>query len=241
MMDLAVFDLDETLICEDSTSLWLRWLVSQGFAPEEIIRQEQALMAQYHAGSLSIEEYMRTTLSPLTGMATLTVAGWVRRFIHRDILPRVFPAARERIQWHQQRGDTVMIITASGDHLAVPIAERLGVHGALAIGVGDKVNMLQYSTYSVISPEGCASILWKSADKAPLAAEAMGITAGRLKELKLIDSIIPEPLGGAHRHPVDMAAALKQQLLADLADLDVLSTEELLNRRYQRLMSYGYA
>ena len=116
-----------------------------------------------------------------------------------------------------------------------------GSGGALAIGVGDKVNMLQYSTYSVISPGGCASILWKSADKAPLAAEAMGITANRLKELKLIDSIIPEPLGGAHRQPVDMALSLKNQLLADLADLDSLSTEELLDRRYQRLMSYGYA
>jgi acetyl-CoA carboxylase carboxyl transferase subunit alpha len=81
-----------------------------------------------------------------------------------------------------------------------------GSGGALAIGVGDKVNMLQYSTYSVISPEGCASILWKSADKAPLAAEAMGIIAPRLKELKLIDSIIPEPLGGAHRNPEAMAA-----------------------------------
>lgn len=102
-----------------------------------------------------------------------------------------------------------------------------GSGGALAIGVGDKVNMLQYSTYSVISPEGCASILWKSADKAPLAAEAMGIIAPRLKELKLIDSIIPEPLGGAHRNPEAMAASLKAQLLADLADLDVLSTEDL--------------
>ena len=116
-----------------------------------------------------------------------------------------------------------------------------GSGGALAIGVGDKVNMLQYSPYSVISPEGCASILWKSADKAPLAAEAMGIIAPRLKELKLIDSIIPEPLGGAHRNPEAMAASLKAQLLADLADLDVLSTEDLKNRRYQRLMSYGYA
>ncbi|MET3074604.1 MULTISPECIES: HAD family hydrolase [Pantoea] len=134
-MDLAIFDLDETLICEDSTSLWLRWLVSQGFAPEEIIQQEKILMEQYHTGTLSIEEYMNTTLAPLAGMATMTVEGWVRRFIHRDIMPRVFPAARERIAWHQQRGDTVMIITASGDHLAVPIAERLGVQGALAIGV----------------------------------------------------------------------------------------------------------
>jgi acetyl-CoA carboxylase carboxyl transferase subunit alpha len=110
----------------------------------------------------------------------------------------------------------------------------------LAIGVGDKVNMLQYSTYSVISPEGCASILWKSADKAPIAAEAMGITAPRLKELKLIDSVIPEPLGSAHRDVPAMAASLKAQLLADLADLDGLNNEELLNRRYQRLMNYGY-
>lgn len=116
-----------------------------------------------------------------------------------------------------------------------------GSGGALAIGVGDKVNMLQYSTYSVISPEGCASILWKSADKAPLAAEAMGITADRLSELELIDSVIPEPLGGAHRHPKEIAAALKEQLLSDLAELDELTTEELLDRRYERLMSYGYA
>ncbi|MBI3311217.1 MAG: acetyl-CoA carboxylase carboxyl transferase subunit alpha [Serratia liquefaciens] len=115
-----------------------------------------------------------------------------------------------------------------------------GSGGALAIGVGDKVNMLQYSTYSVISPEGCASILWKSADKAPIAAEAMGITAPRLKELKLIDSVIPEPLGSAHRDVPAMAEALKAQLLADLKDLDGLNTEELLNRRYQRLMNYGY-
>lgn len=100
--------------------------------------------------------------------------------------------------------------------------------------------MLQYSTYSVISPEGCASILWKSADKAPLAAEAMGITAPRLQELKLIDSVIPEPLGGAHRDPQAMAATLKTQLVADLAELDALETEELLDRRYQRLMNYGY-
>lgn len=116
-----------------------------------------------------------------------------------------------------------------------------GSGGALAIGVGDKVNMLQYSTYSVISPEGCASILWKSADKAPLAAEAMGITADRLLELELIDSVIPEPLGGAHRQPKEMASSLKQQLLTDLAELDQLTTQELLDRRYQRLMSYGYA
>ncbi|RLR18220.1 acetyl-CoA carboxylase carboxyl transferase subunit alpha [Sodalis-like symbiont of Bactericera trigonica] len=115
-----------------------------------------------------------------------------------------------------------------------------GSGGALAIGVGDKVNMLQYSTYSVISPEGCASILWKSADKAPIAAEAMGIIASRLKELELIDSIVPEPLGAAHRDVPAIAASLKAQLLDDLSELDGLNTEELLKRRYHRLMNYGY-
>lgn len=115
-----------------------------------------------------------------------------------------------------------------------------GSGGALAIGVGDKVNMLQYSTYSVISPEGCASILWKSAEKASTAAEVMGLTAPRLKELELIDNIVPEPLGGAHRNFDEMAANLKQRLLEDLADLEPLDAESLTDRRYQRLMNYGY-
>lgn len=115
-----------------------------------------------------------------------------------------------------------------------------GSGGALAIGVGDKVNMLQYSTYSVISPEGCASILWKSAEKASTAAEVMGLTADRLKELNLIDNIVPEPLGGAHRDYVEMAKNLKARLSADLAELDGLDQSALLERRYQRLMSYGY-
>jgi len=115
-----------------------------------------------------------------------------------------------------------------------------GSGGALAIGVGDQVNMLQYSTYSVISPEGCASILWKSAEKAPLAAEAMGVTAPRIKELGLIDEIINEPLGGAHRAHEQMAQSVKAALLRDLAKLDKFSVAELLDRRYKRLMSFGY-
>ena len=115
-----------------------------------------------------------------------------------------------------------------------------GSGGALAIGVGDKVNMLQYSTYSVISPEGCASILWKTAEKAPTAAEAMGITAKRIKELGLIDSIVEEPLGGAHRDIDQMAAFLKQALKSDLAELDKLSSDELIESRYDKLMSFGY-
>ncbi|WP_300318659.1 acetyl-CoA carboxylase carboxyl transferase subunit alpha [Idiomarina sp.] len=115
-----------------------------------------------------------------------------------------------------------------------------GSGGALAIGVGDKVNMLQYSTYSVISPEGCASILWKSASKAPLAAEAMGVTAQRSKELGLIDAIVPEPLGGAHRHAEEMASRLKKQLLSDVKSLEGLSKSERLDQRYKKLMSFGY-
>lgn len=115
-----------------------------------------------------------------------------------------------------------------------------GSGGALAIGVGDKVNMLQYSTYSVISPEGCASILWKSADKASTAAEVMGLTANRLKELELIDSIVPEPLGGAHRNYAEMAQNLKARIQQDLDELSLLDQQNLLDRRYQRLMSYGY-
>ena len=115
-----------------------------------------------------------------------------------------------------------------------------GSGGALAIGVGDKVNMLQYSTYSVISPEGCASILWKSAEKASTAAEVMGLTAVRLKELGLIDNIVQEPLGGAHRNYQEMAQHLKRRILEDLTELQLLSKESLLERRYNRLMSYGY-
>ena len=115
-----------------------------------------------------------------------------------------------------------------------------GSGGALAIGVGDRVNMLQYATYSVISPEGCASILWKSADKAPLAADAINITAKDLKRLKLIDSVIEEPLGGAHRDYQKMAENLKKQLLKDLNELKSESPESLLEKRYERIMKYGY-
>ena len=114
-----------------------------------------------------------------------------------------------------------------------------GSGGALAIGVGDRVNMLEYGTYSVISPEGCASILWKSAEKASDAAEALGITSGRLKELGLIDTIIAEPLGGAHRDIDAVADNVKAALAADLEELGRLDMEELLAQRYQRLMSFG--
>jgi len=128
--------------------------------------------------------------------------------------------------------------------LTVPIVCTVigegGSGGALAIGVGDRVNMLQYSTYSVISPEGCASILWKTASKATLAAEEMGVTADKSKSLGLIDTIIPEPLGGAHRNMDEMADRLKAQLNSDLNDLVGLDKQQLLDQRYQKLMSFGY-
>jgi len=114
-----------------------------------------------------------------------------------------------------------------------------GSGGALAIGVGDRVMMLQYSTYSVISPEGCASILWKSAEKAPDAAEALGITSSRLKELGLIDKIIEEPLGGAHRDPEAAADKVRSALTESLDALCKISLPKLLDQRYERLMRFG--
>jgi acetyl-CoA carboxylase carboxyl transferase subunit alpha len=114
-----------------------------------------------------------------------------------------------------------------------------GSGGALAIAVGDAVNMLQYSVYSVISPEGCASILWKSAERAADAAETMGITAARLKTLGLVDRVVTEPLGGAHRDHQAMAAALKKVLQEQLKQLSALSPSELVERRFERVMAYG--
>ncbi len=114
-----------------------------------------------------------------------------------------------------------------------------GSGGALAISVADKLMMLEYATYSVISPEGCASILWKDAEKAPLAAEAMAITSKHLKSHGLIDDIVPEPLGGAHRDPEQMARNLRNALVQTLDNLAAEPLDRLLEHRYERLMSYG--
>ena len=114
-----------------------------------------------------------------------------------------------------------------------------GSGGALAIGVGDRVNMLQYSTYSVISPEGCASILWKDASNAEEAATALGITSDRLLEMGLVDEVIPEPLGGAHKEPEEVAQHIGDCLERQLTELDKMTIDQLLERRYQRLLSFG--
>ena len=145
----------------------------------------------------------------------------------------------------EERGQSEAIARNLHDmaDLKVPIINTVigegGSGGALAIGVGDRLMMLGYSTYSVISPEGCASILWKSADKAEQAAAAMGITADRLQQLGLIDRIIEEPLGGAHRDPQKMAETLQDTLSATLSELRQIPINEILQQRYQRLMNYG--
>ena len=127
--------------------------------------------------------------------------------------------------------------------LKVPIISTIigegGSGGALAIAVADSVLMLQYSTYSVISPEGCASILWKTAERAADAAEALGLTAHRLKALNLVDKIVNEPLGGAHRDPKQMAVLLKRALADSLRQFQGMKTKELLAARHEKLMSYG--
>ncbi|GED21047.1 acetyl-CoA carboxylase carboxyl transferase subunit alpha [Halomonas halmophila] len=145
----------------------------------------------------------------------------------------------------EERGQSEAIAHNLGvmSRLRTPIISTVvgegGSGGALAIGVCDELTMLQYSTYSVISPEGCASILWKSSDKASEAAQAMGITAERLKELGFVDSLIPEPLGGAHRQPSVMAERIKTSLLESLERLEAMGTDALLERRYEKLMSIG--
>ena len=139
----------------------------------------------------------------------------------------------EAIAWNlrvMSRLKTPIIATVIGEG---------GSGGALAIGVCDQLNMLQYSTYAVISPEGCASILWRTAEKAPEAAEAMGVTAERLKDLGIVDQVIPEPLGGAHRNPAVTAASIREALTSQLDMLKRFDTDALLARRYERLMSYG--
>ena len=127
--------------------------------------------------------------------------------------------------------------------LSTPIVSAVigegGSGGALAVGLSDRLIMLEYSVYSVISPEGCASILWKSADNAEDAADSMGITSGRLQELGLVDEVLKEPLGGAHRAPAAMAEALKNAIIANLQRLNLLDTDELLAQRQERLKSYG--
>ena len=136
--------------------------------------------------------------------------------------------ARNLFEFSRLRTPIISLVTGEG-----------GSGGALAIGVGDHLAMLQYSVYSVISPEGCSSILWKSADKAKEAAEALGLTAARLKELELIDAVVREPLGGAHRRPERVMTAVDKHLQETLAALGEHAMNDLLDRRYQRLMQYG--
>jgi acetyl-CoA carboxylase carboxyl transferase subunit alpha len=154
--------------------------------------------------------------------------------------PGAYPGidAEERGQ-SEAIGRNLLVMAELKVPLICTIIGEGGSGGALAIAVGDALLMLQYSTYAVISPEGCASILWKSSEKASEAAETMGITAARLKSLGLIDRVVNEPLGGAHRAPQIMAASLKKPLQDALRQVADLSPTELIERRFERLMGYG--
>ena len=145
----------------------------------------------------------------------------------------------------EERGinESIAVNMAMMSHVRTPLIATVtgeaNSGGAIAIGVSDQLNMLQYSTYTVITPEGCATILWKSSDHAPAAAEAMGVTSKRLEELGIVDHTIPEPLGGAHRDVAATAASIKAELIKQLDRLTTLGLDELVERRYKRLMSYG--
>ena len=164
---------------------------------------------------------------------------------HRPILafidtPGAYPGigAEERGQ-----AEAIALNLREMARLAAPVIVTVtgegGSGGALAIGVGDRVNMLEFSVYSVISPEGCAAILWKSAENAGEAAESLGITASRLKSLGVIDKVVSEPLGGAHRDPAEAAKNLKKQIQESLRGLQDLSADELMERRQERWVNYG--
>ncbi|MCX7208961.1 MAG: acetyl-CoA carboxylase carboxyltransferase subunit alpha [Burkholderiales bacterium] len=154
--------------------------------------------------------------------------------------PGAFPGidAEERGQ-SEAIGHNLYVMAELKVPLIATIIGEGGSGGALAIAVGDAVIMLQYGTYSVISPEGCASILWKTAERASDAAEALGLTAHRLKALNLIDKIVNEPLGGAHRDPKQMAVLLKRTLADTLRQFQGVKTKDLLTARHEKLMSYG--
>ena len=154
--------------------------------------------------------------------------------------PGAYPGvdAEERGQ-SEAIGRNLFVMAGLRTPIIVTVIGEGGSGGALAIAVGDAVLMLQYATYSVISPEGCASILWKRADKAPEAAETLGITASRLKTLGLVDKVVPEPLGGAHRDPQATAANLKKALAEALRQLQDKKPKELVEQRLERLMSHG--
>ena len=170
---------------------------------------------------MNLGSLLQSTLTPLLPFLILGSGGIILL-----VLDAIWPKSK--------RLDTTIL----GIPLALlAITAKMG--GALAIGVCDRLLMLKYSTYSVISPEGCASILWKDAEKAPLAAEAMAITSDRLHELRLCDRIVPEPLGGAHRDPEKMARLLKGILAEELRRIIEIPIEDVLDQRYHRLMSIG--
>ena len=154
--------------------------------------------------------------------------------------PGAYPGlgAEERGQSEAIARSLYMMASLRTPIISVVIGEG-GSGGALAIGVGDRLLMLQYAVYSVISPEGCASILWKSAEKAEAAAEAMRITAESLNEFGLVDEVLAEPLGGAHRNPVEMAEVIRNAVLKSIDELDALSIEQVLEERQRRLESFG--
>ena len=155
--------------------------------------------------------------------------------------PGAYPGvgAEERGQSEAIAKSLEVMTTLKTPIISIVIGEG-GSGGALAIGVCDKLLMLQYSTYSVISPEGCASILWKSAENASDAAEAMGVTTPTLSKLGLIDEVIPEPSGGAHRDYDSVANAVKDAITQSIMEFINTSSDELVERRYQRIISYGH-
>lgn len=150
-MSLALFDLDDTLIHGDSASLWFQFMVERGLAEPSLLAEEAQMMALYYQGHLSMDDYMRFTLQPLIGRSLADIAAYVAAFIPQAILPRLFVEGQERIAWHQQRGDRVIIISATGEHIVRPIAEHMGIQDVLAIQLDSQNNCYTGQTTGVLT------------------------------------------------------------------------------------------
>lgn len=150
-MALGIFDMDDTLVDGDSANLWLHHLVERGFAPAEMLPREAALLQAYRDGKVDMHEYMRFALIPLRGLSMATVQGWLAEFVDDVILPRIFPQALRRLEWHREREDRLLIISATGEHLVRAIAERLGVADSIGIMLESADGIYTGQTHGVLS------------------------------------------------------------------------------------------
>jgi HAD superfamily hydrolase (TIGR01490 family) len=203
-MALGIFDMDDTLVDGDSANLWLHHLVERGLAPAEMLPREAALLQAYREGRVDMHEYMHFALIPLRGLTMETVQGWLARFVDEVILPRIFPQALQRLEWHRQRQDRLLIISATGEHLVRAIAQRLGVADSIGIMLDAQDGMYTGQTHGVLSyREGKVTRLrdWLQAEGETLHG-SFGYSDS-FNDVPLLEAV-------EHKHAVNPDATLRQ-------------------------------